>query len=183
MYTHDYYQLPLIPIVGLSLAWVAGLLYLRLAEQGKGRQLVLAGILAVAVLYPSFVARSELKRVDYRSEGQMWQQMADTLPSDGDYVALTQDYGLRLTYFGWRNAALWPTTGDLKFSALRGSPDEFDTMFTNRTRDKQYFLITMVGQLSSQPQLKERLYQNYPLIQQGDGYLLFDLAHPLEQQP
>jgi hypothetical protein len=32
-------------------------------------------------------------------------------------------------------------------------------------------------ELEQQPELKSRLYDNYPIIQQGDGYILFDLRN------
>ena len=41
-----------------------------------------------------------------------------------------------------------------------------------------YFLVTLMGELDGQPYLKNRLYDGYP-VEAGDGYLLFDLRHPL----
>jgi hypothetical protein len=38
--------------------------------------------------------------------------------------------------------------------------------------------VTLFGELDAQPALKDRLYNNYPIYAQGDGYVLFDLRHP-----
>jgi hypothetical protein len=40
-----------------------------------------------------------------------------------------------------------------------------------------------MGELEAQPALKERLYSDYPVAAQGDGYILFDLRNPFEEQP
>jgi hypothetical protein len=39
--------------------------------------------------------------------------------------------------------------------------------------------------LDAQPLLKDKLYSTYPISQKGDGYIVFDLDHPLmpTQQP
>jgi hypothetical protein len=43
----------------------------------------------------------------------------------------------------------------------------------------RYFLVTSEGELHNQPLLRDRLYNNYALIDSGDSYLLFDLGQPL----
>jgi hypothetical protein len=39
--------------------------------------------------------------------------------------------------------------------------------------------------LDGQPLLKDKLYRTYPILQEGDGYILFDLNDPFpgSQQP
>jgi len=103
--------------------------------------------------------------------------MGRELPSDGKIIALTHDYGSRVAYYGWRRVALWPTTQDLSFSALQGRNRgaDFDQEFSLQTRGFDYFLVTLFGDLDQQPKLKEKLFKEFPLAIDGDGYLLFDL--------
>jgi hypothetical protein len=46
-----------------------------------------------------------------------------------------------------------------------------------------YFLITWLEELEYQPELKAHLLQNYPVFENGDGYLVFDLKHRKVFQP
>jgi hypothetical protein len=48
-----------------------------------------------------------------------------------------------------------------------------------RTEGKDYFLVTLLGELAGQPALSDYLFAHYP-YQQGDGYYLFDLRNPLD---
>jgi hypothetical protein len=179
MYTHNYYHLQLIPIVALSIAPVVQTLVERLAQQVKLWRWVFIGLFVMAITYSSWVARSVLMAEDYRSEPVYWQEMGKALPTDGKIIALTNDYGLRLLYYGWRNVGLWPSSGEQDLSELRGSSKDFQQQFTNRTMEYDYFLITAQGQLNKQPELSEMLSTHYPLVVKGDGYMVFDLRNPL----
>lgn len=179
MYTHNYYHLQLVPIVALGLAPVAGTLIEKLAQQPRLYQVLFIAIALIGIAFPSWVSVAELKREDFRGESAYWQQIASYLPTDGKIIALTQDYGYRLMYYGWRKVALWPIRGERTLSSLRGSDKEFEEFFAKRTEGKDYFLITSFNQLNDQPDLKQTLRERYPLIAEGSGYLIYDLANPL----
>lgn len=179
MYTHNYYHLQLIPILALSLAPVAQAILAKVGQQEKIWQVLFFGVVLVGFAFPSWVALTVQSREDYRNEPAYWQEIASNLPTDGKILALTQTYGYRLMYYGWRKVTLWPTRGEKNLAELRGKSKEFDELFAKRTQDKNYFLITAFGQFKDQPDLRQTLYDGYPLIAEGDGYLIFDLARPL----
>ena len=179
MYTHSYYHLQLVPIVALSLAPVAQRLLGALPQQPRWTQTAAAGLMLLAVAYPSWVARSTLLAQDYRSEPAYWQEVVSAIPTDGKVVALTQDYGYRLMYFGERWVKPWPSTGEQALAALRGKDNDFSTKFARFTEGRAYFVVTAMGQWNRQPDLKQYLTEHYSLIAQGDGYLVFDLRQPL----
>jgi hypothetical protein len=178
MTSHSYYHLQLVPIVGLSLAPVAYRLVRWLMAHGRVWQTLAGGAIMAALVYGSWQALIPLYSRDYRNEPAYWQEIASYLPEDGKIIALTQDYGYRLMYYGWRKVVLWPNRGEIKLNVLRGSEKEFREYFVKRIDGKSYFLITAFGQLEDQPALKETLYENFPIQAQGDGYLIFDLLHP-----
>jgi hypothetical protein len=180
MYSHNYYHLQLIPIIALSLAPVAQLIYARISQERKVWQALLVGVVLVGLIFPAWVSVAELKREDFRGEPAYWQQIASYLPTDGKIIGLTQDYGYRLSYYGWRKVQLWPNRGERQLSELRGNSKEFAELFAKRTEGKSYFLITAIGQLNDQPDLKQHLAGHYPLLAQGDGYLIYDLRNPLQ---
>ena len=182
MYTHSYYHLQLIPIIALSLAPLAQVILDRLLIEKPIWKVLFAGILLVGVFFTSWLSISTFKSADYRGEPAHWQQIASLLPVDGRIVALTQEYGYPLMYYGQRKVSLWPNRGERALSSLRGSEKEFEEYFAKRTEGKSYFLITAFNQYNDQPDLKQMLTENYPVYSEGDSYIIFDLDHPLAAQ-
>jgi 4-amino-4-deoxy-L-arabinose transferase-like glycosyltransferase len=180
MYSHSYYHLQLVPIIALSLAPVAQLIIDRLAMQGKIWQGIALGIVLVALVFPAWVSIADMKKDNYRGEPAYWQAIAAQLPGDGKIIAVTQDYGYRLEYYGWRRVRLWPNIGEQNLASLRGVSKEFEAQFAKLTADKRYFLITAFAQLNNQPALKQYLSEHYPISAQGDGYLIYDLQNPIK---
>ncbi len=178
MDTHSYYHLQLAWLVALSMvpALQTGLAWL-LDKPRWWRQVALGlGLLLLAL--GSWQALAPFYGRNYRNEPAYWAEIASYLPADGKILALTQDYGYRLMYYGWRKVILWPNRGEIKLGDLRGSSKEFDAYFAKRTEGKSYFLITSFNQYEDQPALQQKLTQGYPLIAQTPGYLIFDLVHP-----
>lgn len=183
MYTHSYYHLQLIPVIGLSLAPLAGQVGSLLAGQNRFSRLLLAGILLVSAAYPAWVARSLLAAEDFRPEISYWKEVSAALPEDEPLIALTQDYGYRLMYYGWRKARLWPTTAEQELARLRGNQVDILGRFQELTAGRSYFLVTAMEQYRSQYELRNILEGNYPLVQSGDGYLIYDLRTPTPAAP
>jgi len=177
--THDYYSLPLIPIVALSLAELGDRFFAHLAQAGKSW---VRGGVYVILFYGVFSTvwgvRNELKAVDYRPQEAMWLEIGETLQG-GSVEALTQDYGTWLAYWGWQSATIWPSYGDLYQASARENPKDIDQLFDQAAASKAYFLITDMDDFEKQPQLRARL-TGYPVVAQDTGYLIYDLGHPLE---
>ncbi len=180
--THDYYHLPLIPLVALCLAPVADGVFRQLAavNPGKLARLAVLAILFLGIALKMWDIRVELARSDFRHEPPYWQALGELIGREHTVVALTQDYGYRLTYYGWINVRNWPETRHLKYRQLRGGkPLEFESWFAEETEGMDYFLVTRLKELERQKELRQQLYGHYPLVAEGDGYLLFDLRASL----
>ena len=180
--THDYYSLPLLPIVALSLAVVGDrfFAYLAGASQGWVRS-ALSLVLLYGILSTVWTVRNQMKSVDYRPQEAMWLEIGETLQG-GSVEALTQDYGTWLAYWGWQNATIWPSYGDLYQASVRGSQRDIDRLFDEVAASKTHFLVTDMDDFRKQPELRARLAY-YSVVAQGDGYLIYDLQHPLESAP
>jgi len=178
IWSHDYYNLPLLPLAALSLSPLVAWGLARLAESTSGSRWMRG--LSVAVLALGLVSvlwdvRSTLKSVDYRPDAVMWESIAQILGPDARAVALTQDYGMRLAFWGWLDTAQWPLAGDLSYHEdLRGAQADFDERFKNLASKRDFFLVTLPDELNAQPMLKERL-ATYPILTEGDGYVIYDL--------
>jgi hypothetical protein len=175
--SHSYYSLPLIPVVALSLAPLADAFFAQLAKLTETRS---ARIAVICILFFGLFAslwntRTELKSVDYRPQAKMWAEIGEKI-GDRNTIGLTQDYGSRLSYWGWKSITSWPTSGDFLYHVdLRGAQNDFEIRFKNSTAKKELFVVTDFEELSRQPLLKEKLAR-YPVFAQNDGYIIYDLA-------
>jgi hypothetical protein len=180
--THDYYSLPLIPIVAVSLAPIAELMMQRLAELTIHRWLRVAayGFLLYGLLATCWDVRSQLKSVDYHPQAAMWVEIGDKLGHGPNVVALTQDYGSRLAYWGWQDVIIWPNSGDIDYHTERGSSFDSTARFDNLTRGNALFLVTDFDELNRQPELRKKLAE-FSVFATGNGYTIYDLQKPLTQ--
>lgn len=174
--THDYYHLPLIALVALSMAPLVELAWSSMMGVSGIRTLRVVGVSALlyTVFSISWGIRQDLKQVDYRPQAVMWQGIGDILGHADGVTALTQDYGSRLAYWGWQNAAIWPYTGDLTYHAQRGSSRGFNSLFNQLASGQSYFLVTDFDELARQSDLATRL-STYKIFSQGEGYVIYDL--------
>jgi dolichyl-phosphate-mannose-protein mannosyltransferase len=181
--THDYYHLPLIPIVGLSLAPLGDWFFAHLAGATVPRRTRAAVyvILIFGLFSVIWDVRNQMKAVDYRPEAARWKEIGQQLGEKASVIALTQDYGSRLEYWGWRNSVAWPYVGDAGYANVRGGVLSFDDLFNRRATKMTYFLVTDFDEFDRQAELKERLFSSYPVSFEGDGYLIFDLQHSIQQ--
>jgi 4-amino-4-deoxy-L-arabinose transferase-like glycosyltransferase len=182
-FTHDYYQLPFIPVVAISMAPALRLFFERFYERSPGLfpRLVLMGVVLVGLAVPSWYTRVQIVNADYQNEPSFWAEIGDKLGHGPGVIGLTQDYGYRLAYWGWQGSTAWFTSADIGVRYLAGQEVDILEKFKEDTAGKQYFLVTMFGELDNQPVVKDLLYTHYPVFAQTDEYVIFDLQHPLTQ--
>ncbi len=172
MYTHSYYHIQLIPIIALGLAVVLNPLVESVSTQGGVRGVGFVALIVAVIGYQAYVARSVLIAEDFHHEPAFWSEVGEAIPSDGNMIALTQDYGYRLMLYGWRRVSLWPLATGL--SEARNPDKNNAEQFAELTDGMDYFLVTAFGQLDKQPDLK-KILEHYPIAAQGDGFVLYDL--------
>jgi 4-amino-4-deoxy-L-arabinose transferase-like glycosyltransferase len=177
--THDYYQLPLVTIAAVSLAPLGSLIFSALPDLNPGKFMRPAlGVFCAAALVGAFwVNWSAIDASDFSDQPVFWRNLGDKLRGSST-VALTQDYGYRLEYYGWDNAENWPASGDFYVRELAGKPkSDILKKIQNDIQGKQYFLVTLLDDFDRQPELKEYLNATYS-VEKGDGYLIYDLSQP-----
>ncbi|MEA3349547.1 MAG: hypothetical protein U9Q82_02875, partial [Chloroflexota bacterium] len=177
--THNYYHLPLIPLVALSLSPLAAAVFRKITDLDLSLFLRLAviGALGLGAAIQLWDIRVTLAREDYRHEPAYWAALGEQLDRDAEIIALTQNYGDRLAYYGWVNVTNWPDSGAMKYRDLRGGKEmSFSEWFANRTEGMDYFLVTRLKEFSRQAKLHTKLVEEYPAVAEGEGYILFDLC-------
>jgi 4-amino-4-deoxy-L-arabinose transferase-like glycosyltransferase len=180
--THDYYHLPLIPIVAVSLASVGEWFFARLTEATSQRWMRSVSYLILLYGMASVVwdVRNQMKAVDYRPEAALWAEIGNQFVENARIIALTQDYGSRLQYWGWRTAATWPYLGDTNYASMRGGSFSFEGVFNRYSSKRDFFLVTDLEEFERQPELRERLLTTFPIHAQGNDFLIFDLNGHLQ---
>jgi len=180
--THDYYHLPLVPLVAAGVGIAISTLARQLLGPKWLARLVLAAVMLGWIGVNAWDVRVTLKRNDYRPEAAIWKELGGTLGQGTPVVGLLHDYGYRLEYWGWVTPTAWFTSGDLRYRELAGQTFDFDTLFEETTAGKQYFVVTLFGEYESQPELKAKLEKGYPVYKQTGDYLIFNLMHPFLEQ-
>ncbi len=175
--SHEYYHMPLIPIVSIGLIPVADLLVRQVARQeGWLVRALFAALLLLAVSMQMWQERNYKLTTDYRPEIAYWQDLGQRIGYDKKIVELSGDYGCRLAYWGWVSGSQWLNTGDQALRALAGqTPPDFAATFAEQTSGKDLFVITSAPEWENQLELRDYLTAHYPLIAQGDSYWIFDL--------
>lgn len=181
--THDYYHLPIVPLVAAGIGVAVSELAGHLLGPKWLVRLVMTAVLLGWIGVNAWDVRVTLKRNDYRPEAAIWKELGETLGQGTSVVGLLHDYGYRLEYWGWVTPAVWFTSGDLRYRELAGQTFDFDTLFEETTSGRQYFVVTLFGEYESQPALKAKLEKEYPVFTHTGDYLIFDLLHPLGEQP
>lgn len=176
IHTHDYYSLPLIPIAALSLAPVLDALLAKLAQLTTTRLMRLSAFLFLFLgLFASFWStRNQLNAVDYRPQAEMWAEITERI-EDNTIAGLTEDYGTRMSYWGWRTIINWPSYGDLLYSEKRsGAESDFEELFAQFASKKDLFIVTDFDDFARQPFLADKL-ATYPVFAEGNGYVIYQL--------
>lgn len=172
MFTHSYYHIQLVPVVALGLAPIIETVAVQASGLRRGWKAALVAMLIVFIGYQSWAARSVLVAEDFSQTPAIWKSIGDAIPSNANVIALTQDYGYDLMYWGWRKVELWPLNTDL--SQVKNPDKNLAANFADLTAGNDYFLVTAFGQLNKQPELK-KILDGYAIAAQGDGYILYDL--------
>jgi hypothetical protein len=178
--SHDYYSMPLIPIAALSLGALSGEVVRGLTERAAGSALTrwfVRVILLFIVVMTFWQVRIQMVSVDYRPQGEYWASVGEAVGHIPSVVALTQEYGYPLVYWGWQRATIWP---EYRSGVLAGNITNIESRFKGLTKEQLYFLVTDFDELSRQPELGEYLNANYPIHAEGEGYVIYDLTQRLK---
>ncbi len=184
IYTHNYYQLPLIVILALGFGFLFSVFFAKMERLNKNwlPRILMALFLVFAMALTVQRTRGVLVASSYRHEAAYWTELGEKIGMNKSVVAITQDYGYRINYWGHVSPSLWPTSSEVAIKELQGASDpEFQQLFKELTLNKSTFLVTMLNEFDQQPELRDYLLANYP-YQQGDGYYIFDLTNPVSSQ-
>lgn len=175
--SHDYYQLPLVMITALSLAPLAEHTSKQIGQKGAPAfaYSLLGGAMLFAVFVSLWTARVDLARTDYRPEVARWQAIGKVIGSPSKVLTISEDYGYRLAYWGQQDVEAWLDDADLNLRELDGREINIMQKFAEKVAGKQYIVITQLGKLDNQPEVKDFIEDTYPVFAQGEGFIIYDV--------
>jgi hypothetical protein len=175
--THDYYHLPILLVVAFGLIPVADFL-VRLVVEKKGWvwQAGFVGILMFGVAMQMWGSRNTMAAANFRDDIAYYQNLGKLIGHDKKIIEVSGDYGYRLAYWGWVSGEYWPSSMDTDLRSLAGqTAPTFSSEFSRYAAGMDEFVITSLGELDKQPQLRDYLADGYPVFARGDGYLIYNL--------
>ncbi len=166
--SHDYYSLPLIPLAALCLAPLTADLLPRIwkAATSHFAQIILLLSSFFFLLAYTAITYLEIRQADTRPAVEAYAQIGEALQHQPGIIALTEDYGYPLAYYGWQNVSLWYPA------------DDCEQGFNQQTFEKAYFVVTDFDELARQPELAKKL-AGYQVFAQSREYSIYDLKAPL----
>jgi 4-amino-4-deoxy-L-arabinose transferase-like glycosyltransferase len=177
--THDYYQLQLIPIVGLSLGPIVALVmnHLNYTRPQLHWRVAAWSALLLGLVLSIGVARSRLVNADSEHKVRTQREIGELVNHSTKTIFLSGDYGVPLEYEGLLSGSSWPIQWDLEWEGLAGlmSPsaqERFNTRFAKNS--PEYFIVEDLREFEQQPDLKEFL-SKFPIVSQKNDYLIFKL--------
>jgi 4-amino-4-deoxy-L-arabinose transferase-like glycosyltransferase len=177
--THDYYQLQLIPIVGLSIGPLMSLMMSHL-EQTRPQlhwRIAVWSALLLALVLSIAVARSRLVNADADHKVRAQREIGELVNHSTKTIFLSGDYGVPLEYQGLLSGSSWPLASDLEWNRLAGirvmgAQERFNSRFAKYS--PEYFIVEDLREFEQQPDLKEFL-SKFPIVSQKNDYLIFNL--------
>lgn len=185
-HTHDYYQLPLVPIVALSLGAIAALITNRLSQTCTRWHWRVPALVIIffAVFLSIYKVQPKLFNPYFKHYVEIAKEIGAAVGHSTKTIFLTYAYGKPLRYHGELCGRWWPSRGDFRSYALRGLPrlsaeERFNTIYSKDS--PEYFIVTDFRAFQEQPDLKEFLTQNFPVLVNNRNYLIFDLKKSLKK--
>jgi 4-amino-4-deoxy-L-arabinose transferase-like glycosyltransferase len=179
--THDYWNLPLLPIVSLAVGLPIAVVIraVRNANPGRLGQAALGVILLGSIVLAAGVARARPLDASLERRVHVAEEIGALVRHSKRTVFLSGDYGLPLEYHGLVSGVPWPLASDFEWEELAGvRPKTVEQRFADLPEEGplDYFIVFDRYEYGQQPALRTFLAARYPLVARGHDYLIFDLG-------
>ena len=177
--THDYYSLPLVVIVGLSLGLLTGLVTSRLAWLSSQRAaLVIAALMVIGSLLSVRATLPALTHAKARVQARAFEVIGEKVQHATDLIILDYAYGRSVMYHGLVAGTVWPGSADFlveRFNGVEPLPASERFQRNYAPSNPSFFVITNLHQLNEQPDLAEFLKEHARLAAEDFNYRIYDL--------
>ncbi|MBN1271438.1 MAG: glycosyltransferase family 39 protein [Candidatus Aminicenantes bacterium] len=187
-YTHAYYHLQLIPIVAFSLAPLGGLLLNGLRK--NMRSWAARALPLIIIFYPFFSSLGQARKVLNNPNNHMMVRTAREIGRAVNHsnrtIFLSDFYGYWLIYYGRIFGKNWSTIWHDQAVVARGGtllPPLKKLKRMISFNESEYFIVTYMEEFKRQTELREVLFNRYPVVEQTSRYIVFDLTRTKSYGP
>lgn len=183
--THDYYHLQLVPIVALGIAAAVGWAHdavRRTFEQASGLVRALpALLLVVASADAATVSYYRFRSREFSAQVATYREIGEAVNHSTRLIALTDNYGYPLAYYGEVALRPWPHGYDFRAEGLAGlprTPVEQRLAQIDPREELDTFVVSDLPEFAAQPELRAYLETHAGATTRTDRYLVFSLRLP-----
>jgi len=181
IHTHDYYQLPLIVVVALSLGALGALVMERLGQACTAwywRVPVYLVLLLPLLLSIDAYTQARRQLPDFDKEVQVAEQIGEVVGHSANTIILSGHYGRPIRYHGELFGITWLLSHEIDAEANSTQPEtsvseRFDTLMQDH--HPEYFIVADIQDFNMQQDLKQLLTSNFPVFARTSDYIIFDL--------
>jgi hypothetical protein len=185
IYTHDYYSLPLVPIVALSVGAIADRVARIDVSPSAHRRMAIAGVAVLIVAGGLSLRAAEVfaSSAEVETEAAGYQRIGELVRHSTRVAALdSASYGYAINYHGFISATNWPLSIDLALARLSGEPEVPAAQRFASLAEADFFIATNQMELNLQPDLRAFLGERLVLARDGSPdswrYVVYDLNRP-----
>ena len=177
--THDYYTLPLVPMVAVGLGSAVAVVFSHLSVKRPWAELAFAGLVLVPMVLNLWDANVAMRQRDFQADVALAEEAGALFKPDDQVVTIAPYYSGTLQYWGWMNTNVWMSTADFALRARAGQSYDIKVLFNESTAGMDYFFVMNFDELDAQPELKAILQDGFKVVKQTSDYILYDLHQPL----
>jgi hypothetical protein len=180
IHTHDYYHLPLIPLVALALAPVGQLVLEEVGDRARSVGIQVALVLLAVGLSASVVL---VARPGPRDGGRRLVERAVRVGKLVDHtehaILLAPHLGKPLQYHGELSGTWWPRRGMLREERIRGQAERSSAerleAILRAEPEMEYFIITDMAAWADQPELRRLLDEKFEAFSKAEDHVIYRL--------
>lgn len=181
IHTHDYYSLPFLPIVAVSIGAMVDRVA-RIAISGSlQRGLVVSCLVALVAGGGLSVRAADVfeSSAEVEAEAAGYRRIGQLVKNSARVVSLDGAYGLALNYHGRINSTSWPLSIDLALDRLNGQDEVPAEQRLASLKDVDFFVATDQVELNLQPELRAFLDERLQVAREGPPdhwrFVVYDL--------
>ncbi len=173
--THDYYHLPLMIPISIGIGIILSKVF-NVSERNRTLTKIIFTCTALIFIgFNTWVIRSELSRLDFTEEVDKWEMVGEQLGHESRVIGLFQNYGYRLSYWGWMYVSSWTTSGDVALRELAGQKVNLEVELLDRISGYDYFVIADQEEYENQEFLREYFESNFLKSEEIEDIIIYDL--------
>jgi len=181
-HSQDYYHIILIPIVALSWAPLGEALFKSIGFTDRRTYCwMFAAILLFGIAASLHEARTRWKAIEgsIQTEISSAVEIGKALDHSSDVISLASYYAKPLKYHAEIGGRRWPYGYDFRGNEIMGRENispERRLQEVLKQYPLKYFVVSDMEELNRQPELKNLLYNRFPVFKETKNYVIFSLT-------